>query len=804
MPCIHHSLGWRTFLIFLVSGLSLLADSDPSESRPFPDDVAQILKQRCYSCHGTEKQKGNLRLDTLSADLVNDRAAAEIWRDVRALINLAEMPPKEAEPLSREQRSTLLNWLNESIEHAATLRQSKGGRVVLRRLNRVEYQNTLRDLFDLDIEYARDLPPDAVSVDNMRNNGSALRMSGIQMEYYLTAAREALDRVILKGPAPRVFKHRFEKTHNQWSDVTPANRLGRRRLFIGLMKEDYPEVGEFRVCVKAKAEFPEKMGPMPRMRVSVGYRPDTLDDVKTLAEIDLSDKGSQEFEFRGRVENFPLPVRGQGKFPGLAVVIANAYDEFGPVHQREFKDDKGKKRKKFIDDPNYPYLVIEAVEFEGPLFDAWPPQHHRQILFESPLRNSDENAYVREVVQRFLPRAWRRPVEATEVNRFVDFFEYFRKTAVDLEEAVRETLAMALVSPHFLYLMEPTVGPPRLLAQHELASRLSYFLWSTMPDSELFILAGNGVLNQATTLRQQVNRMIQDPRADQFITHFTTQWLDLDAMERLEVDKKRYPRFHNELKADMRAETIHLFGDILRSGQSARHFIKSPFTMLNEDLARHYGIEAVFGGAFRRVTLTGEHRDRRGGFLSHASILLGRSTGRDSNLIKRAVFIRDNLLHDPPPPPPPNVPALKTSDPNFAQLPIREQLALHAEDAACADCHRGIDPWGHPFEQFDAVGLWRETIQRGDQRLQADTTGLLPDGRKVHGIRELKDYLLEHRKEQFARALVAKLLTYSLGRTLEFSDENTIHTLTRDLVKNDLKLRELIHAIVASQPFQSK
>ncbi len=782
----------------------LLMFSPHAVSSPLPGDVDEVMQQRCFPCHGPEKQKGKLRLDTLSADLVGDLAAAEAWRDVRALINLGEMPPEEADQLTSEQRSVLLGWLNESISHAAKVRRSKGGRIVMRRLNQIEYQNTMRDLFDLDIEYGRDLPPDGVSVDNMRNNGSALQMSPIQMEYYLSAARDALDQVIVSTSPPRIFQHRFEKTHSKWSKVTPANRLGRGRLFIGLMKEDYPESGRFRVRVKARAELPEKRGPIPRMRVSVGYRPDTLDDVEILKEIDITNEHSQEFEFYGRVENFPLPVRGQGKFPGLAVVIANAHDEFGTVHRREFKDEKGRKKKEFIDDPDYPYLVIESAEFEGPLYDDWPPIQHRKILFDSPLSETNTREYVRQVIQRFLPRAWRRPVTAEEVDRYVTFFEQIRPSLADQREAFRETLAMALISPHFLYLLEPAADQPRPVSEYELATRLSYFLWSTMPDEELRTLAGIGVLQHSETLHQQVDRMIDDDRANQFVKQFTSQWLDLDAMDRLEVDRSMHPKFRDELKEDMRQETTQLFAEILRQGLSARHFIKSSFTMLNEDLARHYGIQGVFGGEFRRVSLTGEHQEYRGGVLSHASILLGRSTGRDSNLIKRAVFVRDSLLHDPPPPPPPNVPELESSDPDFATLSIRQQLALHTKDAACADCHRAIDPWGHPLEQFDALGRWRDTIKRGDLELPVDALGHLPDGRDVTGIAQLRDYLLENRREQFARALVSKLLTYSLGRTLEFSDENIIEALTRRFVEDELRLRPLIHAIVASPLFQNK
>ncbi|MEM7011283.1 MAG: DUF1592 domain-containing protein [Verrucomicrobiota bacterium] len=799
------------FRLSLCFCFASIAAARASDSVPdFETKIRPILAEHCYGCHGPEEQKAKLRLDNMSTDLIADVRAAERWHDVRAVLNLGEMPPDSRDPLPPDQRKQLLGWLNATIEHAEKVQKSKGGRVVVRRLNRSEYQNTMRDLFDLDIDYVQDFPDEPRSEDGFRNNGSALQLSATQLEFYLDAARMALDEVITSDPEPEIFEHEISKSNGGKypGGMQSASRVGRGRAFVALMKTDYPEKGEFIVRVKARADFPDEIdGPVPQMRVKVGYRPDTVMELETLAKVDIKSEETEVYEFRGRVENFPLPVRGQGKFPGLLVWVENGYDEFTKPKKEKIKDEKGKQREVFAHDPAYPYLEVESVWFKGPVFDTWPPRQYRRILHDSPLRENDETAYAREVVANFLPRAWRRPVSEAEVGRYVDFFASVRPEFPDFEETIRETLAMALISPKFLYLLEPADEDPRPLTGFELASRLSYFLWSTMPDEELSAAAESGELLEPKALAKQIDRMLDDERAQRFFESFTTQWLALDAMERLEIDRAVYPEFQDALKEDMRQETLHYFAAMIHNDLSATHFLQSDFTLLNGDLAKHYGIEGVYGGEFQRVNLEGG--ERRSGVLNHGSVLLGTSNGSDSNLIKRAVFIRERLLHDPPSPPPPNVPDLETADPNFAKLPIREQLAIHREDPACADCHAGIDPWGQALEAWDAVGLFREEITRQlpnkkKMTLPVDDGAKLPGGHEISGLDGLTAHLLEHRKEQFAHALVHKLTTYALGRTLEFSDEREMKRLTDEFVANDMRLRQLIHRIVASEAFRTK
>lgn len=792
--------------------ISVSARGAEDEARiEFEKDIRPVLQKFCVRCHGPKEQNGRMRFDTLSTDLIKDRAAAEDWHETLNVLNRGEMPPEDEPQPGIEQLKLLTGWIRQSIDEAVKARRSTGGLTVMRRLNRAEYQNTMRDLLDFEMDYVRDLPPEGLSPDGFRNNGLSLRMTGMQLEYYLESARKALNRVIVTTPEPTVFHHEFDKTnHRKWlgNPTFADNRLDRFSIFLARMEPDYPEVGDFIIRVKARAERKDGFG-FPRMKVAIGYRPDTKIILTTALETDVKSSEPELFEIRGRIENFPLPVRGQSKFPGLVIHIENVYDDGNPPpKQQTKKDDKGKDVKFYPDEPDYPKLFVESVTFDGPVFESWPPAHHRRILFESELRETDEPEYVRQVLQRFLRRAWRRPPTNTEINSFAEFFNSLRDDFPVFEEALRETLALALISPDFLYLAEPAGEEKRSLTSWELATRLSYFLWNSMPDDELFELAESGELLKPNVLIAQVDRMIEDDRAWQFVDQFTDQWLNLGGMDRVAISQHYYPDFDVNLKPHMRNETLHLVMELLRKNLSARNFVDSDFAMLNEPLARHYGIENVFGYDYRPVPL--QAKDHRGGLLTQASILLTNSTGEDSHPIKRAVWLRRRLIDDPPAPPPPNVPELATDNPDFAKLSIRKQLEIHLDDPACASCHRDIDPCGIALENFDAIGRWRTQIRRAESgrksfiNLPVDQQTELPDGSKIESPEKLKRYLLEKRGDDFARTIVTKLLVWSLGRSLDLSDEPEIAALTNAFVQNDLKLRDLIHEIVKSEPFLTK
>ena len=796
-----------TAAILLTSSCALTADQKPAGDSPdFKRDVLPLLKSHCVRCHGPKKQESRIRLDTLSTDLVKDRAAAEFWHEVLNVLNAGEMPPEGEKQLTAEQRKTLTTWISTAIKEAVEAQRDTSGRVVLRRLNRVEYQNTMFDLLGLDMDYARDLPPDAVSASGFRNEGRSLRMSALQLEYYLETARRALDKVIVTGPEPKVFHHEFKESNVKgWlGKVDRHNRLGRQQQFLATMPKDYPEEGEFLVRVKLTAELKPDKG-FPILEVAVGYRPDTKILFHEAGIVEIKSADEQVLEFRGRLENHPLPVRGQGKYPGLVVRCRNIYDDGSPLPKASGKKDK-KRGTVFPDEPNLPSITIQSVEFHGPVFDQWPPALHRRILIDSEKRETDEAAYAEEILEPFIKRAFRRPVEPPEVERMVAFFKTIRPEFPSFEEAMRETLAMVLIRPDFLYLMEPAGDTKRPIGDWELASRLSYFLWSTMPDEELTGLAEQGRLGDAMVLASQIDRMLKDPRSARLTDQFTEQWLHLDVVDSVAISRDYYPGFKDELKSEMRGETQAFFAELLSSNASALNLLSSDFAMLNEPLAKHYGIEGIHGLEFRKVALKPEQH--RGGLLGQASILLAGSTGEDSHAVRRAVWIRDRLLNDPPAPPPPDVPNLDEADPKFLKLSIREQLKIHREKEACASCHEDIDPWGIALENFDAVGLWRDEVKRKAGRKfetqPVDATASFPGGLEIRSVEDLKKHLATDRKNEFARSLVTRLLTYSLGRRLELSDEDAVDDLTEKFAASGFQLRSLIHSIVASEPFRTK
>ena len=786
--------------------LVLARDAQAADQRRpvvFARDVRPLMKRLCFRCHGAAKREAKLRLDTLNPDLVKGRDA-ETWHDVLNKLNLGEMPPRKSEQPSPAERRLLVGWLTGELRRASRAAASTGGRVVMRRLTRYEYNNTMRDLLGIDLDFAANLPPEPPSRDGFQNNGATLGISPLQVEYYLQAARRALSKAIVTGPRPEVVKQQATKSAKvRRVKGQVSNRLGPdSRFLFRLMK--FPREGEVQVRVKAHAEVPQGAG-FPRMRVTMGVRADVRAAEKTLAEIDVSGEKPRTFTFRGRIEEFPLPGHNP-KYPGLQVSVYNAYEDDTPGKKKR-KKKKKKNNNNVPPDPTQPVLVIESVEFEGPVFDSWPPRQHARIFFDSP-GQQDERGYARRILARFMTRAYRRPVEETEVTGTLALFDRVRTTATSFETAMRDVLAMVLVSPEFLYLVEPRDVEERqtTLTGYELASRLSYFLWSTMPDERLFELAAGGKLSDEAVLKAEVRRMIADPRSWQFVEHFTDQWLDLSGLDRVAVNPEYHPNFDERLKQDMRDETQHFFAEILYKDLSCLNLLESDFTMLNRRLARHYGITAPLSGDLQRVALEGD--SHRGGLLTHGSFLLSNSNGGDSHPIKRAVWLLDRLLDDPPPPPPPDVPDLDPNQPDLAKLSLKQQLETHRQKEACNHCHRRIDPWGVAFENYDAIGKWRTVVpaSRKNKRKKkpVDSVAALPDGSTVQGVAELKTYLVDRKSGQFARALVKRLLTYGLGRTLEFTDKKTVEALTRQFIEEEYRLSKLITAIVRSESFGTK
>jgi hypothetical protein len=454
-----------------------------------------------------------------------------------------------------------------------------------------------------------------------------------------------------------------------------------------------------------------------------------------------------------------------------------------------------------------PTLLVDWIELEGPLHPQWPPASHRRVLFDSPNKEKDEKAYAREVLTKFMTRAYRRPVRADEVDAKLALFEKLRAEKPTFVEAIKVPLAAVLASPHFLYLVEPEAAQPRKLNGYELATRLSYFLWSSMPDDELFRLAASGELLKPAVLGQQATRMIADPKSEAFVKNFAGQWLGLRKVGANPPAKNLYPEYDRHLEISIVRETEGFFAEILRRDLDTRNFLKSDFVTINERLARFYGIPGVKGDAIRRVSAP--PKAHRGGIITQASIQSITSNGTRTSPVVRGTWILKTLLGSDPGLPVANVGEIASKVPGIDKATVRQRLAIHREEASCARCHDKIDPLGLAMENYDACGEWRDQEGHGYQgRIEKndpviDASAKMPDGTEFKGVEGLQAQLLK-KEDLFLNALASQLYTYGLGRELGFSDRPTVRTSVEAMKRNKYMLRALLLTIVQSELFTTK
>lgn len=786
---------------------------NPSES------ASSFFKNYCLECHSGERPKGDLRLDQLSRDFANE-AVQEKWSEVLRRIEAGEMPPtqkqqekkekteKERPRPSEQEVQALSQWIRTQTQAMAVANKSDQGRVVLRRLNRNEYENTVRDLLGIEVELKELIPVDS-SADGFDNVGEALHTSSFLMERYLEAADKALNLAISNLPQPPLVQKRYtlkeehavklavEKVYRKLDDtVVMFSSSHWNAITVGQFYP--PDRGKYRIRISAygfqssdkPVTFRIDAGPMLQGTKNhlVGYF-DVDPNKPTVIEF------FDHFEARNHIRISPF---------GLAP--AQVVDKVG------------------ADKYEGPGLAVEWVEVEGPLFDGWPPESHRRIFGDLPQepasyrdwRNQVEVvskeplADARRVLRNFARRAFRRAVTDQDIDPLVALVERKLGDGYSFEQAVRVGLEGAMLSPEFLFLRERP-GP---LDDFALASRLSYFLWSTMPDEELLTLAEQHKLRQPEVLRAQVERLLASPKTSAFTENFIGQWLALRNIDFTEPDRQLYPEFDDMLKAAIVQETHSFFNELLKNDLSITNFVASDFTMLNERLAKHYGINGVQGHAFRKVVLPpGSHR---GGVLTMASVLKVTANGTTTSPVVRGAWVLDRILGTPPKPPPAGVAAV---EPDIrGATTIREQLAKHRQVESCAGCHSQFDPLGFALESFDVIGGWRENYRSNGngeyvtvdgQKMpylkgkKVDPADVLPDGRKFQDIDELKQILVQN-KDQLARALTTKLVTYATGRAPQVADRDKVEAIVATIREKNYGLRSLVHEIVQSELFRMK
>ena len=674
------------------------------------------------------------------------------------------------------------------------------GRVTARRLNRTEYNNTIKDLLGVDVRPADDFPQDD-SGYGFDNNGDVLSLSPALMEKYLTAA-ERVSRLALFGPTrltPTVTRLRSEGRRVRESRIVPTE-YDRTGLTLPNAFHAIHRVavdGEYAVRVVLAGTRPKSSKPITlALWIDQREAGSIVHDPEQSASfgVDRQDFGGQMVEFRAT-------LRAGDRW--LAVAIPRLYEGLAPPAEGDKTPFNG--------------VRVNFVEVSGPYaHQSGPSRESIDKIYTCGHRSGDPASALRasarsrhpdagghrqwcavRVVADLARRAFRRPIPQQELDKFVGLVRRAQREEGSLAEGLAIGIQALLVSPDFLFRIEPDrgVATSQAITQHQLATRLAYFLWASTPDPELRQAADRKTLSDPKILAAQVRRMLRDPKARALAESFAGQWLQFRALESITRDRERFPDFEDHLRLSMRRETELFVEDIVRQDRSILDFIDGRYSFLNERLARHYGIAGVSGPEFRRVNLTGSPR---GGVLTQASVLTVSSYATRTSPVLRGKWILENLLNTPPPEPPPDVPNLDETTINSAAA-MREQLEAHRKNPTCASCHRRMDPLGFGLENFDAVGAWRTV----DGNAPVDASGVLPDGRRFTGPEELRG-ILKADREGFARALTAKLLTYALGRGLESYDAPTVRAIAARLPDYDYKFSGLVLEIVNSLPFRSR
>jgi hypothetical protein len=802
----------------LVLGLSPAAAAPAP--RTFDDVVKPVLARVCYSCHNAALRNADLNLAAFETE-ASVVADPQTWEKVVSKVKTRQMPPAGFPPLPDEEGKALLDWIEGVLARAEAEAPPNPGRVTARRLNRTEYDNTVRDLLGVDLRPAADFPQDD-SGYGFDNNGDVLSISPALMEKYVLAA-EKVARAALLGPEarkPSLVRLSAARAQIEGSPVVPA---------------EYDTTGlSLANSVHATHRFPVDATYVVRVILG-GERPAGSEPLEVALFVDdreagllrLDPEGLGSFtddrqDFAGKTREFRLRVTaGEHR---LAATIARLYEGLPPSYNGpnpskrpqppppEFKpspDDpleKVEKERKAFEKKRaekVPANQARAVRLDviGPYEAALGPSPAslKKIYSCGHLRGGHGRGCARRILTPLARRAYRRPVGAKDVDPLVALLSAARQRREPFESGLVLAVQAILVSPDFLFRTEkgrPTAdGPGRALTDHELASRLSYFLWASMPDDELLDLADRGSLVRPDVTEAQVRRMLKDPKAAALVDAFGGQWLQFRALESVSPDRDRFPDFDNNLRLAMRRETELFFESVVREDRSVLDLIDGRDSFVNERLARHYGIGGVKGPEFRRVDLAGTPRS---GVLTQASVLTVSSYATRTSPVLRGKWILDNILNAPPPDPPAGTPRLDEAKVG-ADASLRKQLEAHRTNATCAACHSRMDPLGFSLENFDGVGAWR----KNDGKWPIDASGVLPDGRTFEGPEGLKAVLRADRTA-FAEAVTTKLLTYALGRGLERYDRRTVKAIARDLEASDYRFSALVLEIVKSLPFQRR
>jgi hypothetical protein len=847
-----------------------------------------FFKENCLECHNAEKQEGKLRLDDISFE-IGSVELADRWQKILNQLNAGEMPPEDAKQPEREAKTEFLDALARTLVTARRSLSDGGGKITMRRLNRREYKNTIRDLLGVDIN-VRELPADG-GAGTFDTVGSSLFMSSDQFEQYLALGRQALDEHFARYVVPTLAPPRRMRLEGEETSARIARTMADRAKI-------YERYLKWTAAVDAVAQRPENAALAAKLRSEKPASPSDfylawqkLPGAPSPADYDFQDAAQADVQgryvwtnlgpyFRYYLEqpgaksgayltigdtsfnpshSFQLP----GDWPAGDYVVrvrmaatentpaTRHFVEFGSLHDPLSRGVASKilSTHQITGTPDKPQLLeiplkffpaegrgfflrekgtqdseevgqrlvaeakkrngigpevalwIDWIEWEGPLNKSGDSSPQTLLISKTK-----DTAGAREVIERFARRAFRDQTPQPEyLNKLVKLYETRIQAGDKFETAIKEPLSVVLASPRFLYLAEPDDGKqPRLLTSQELATRLSYFLWSAPPDETLLALARSGELQKPKVLAAQVNRLIESEKSREFVQGFTHQWLNMDRLDFFQFNTQLYRDFDESTKSAARTEVFRTIEHVLHENRSVRELLKSDYVIVNGLLANYYGLEGVSGDEYRKVALPKE--SPRGGLLGMAAILAMGSNGEVTSPVERGAWVLRKLLHDPPPPAPPAVPQLTRLESKL--LTSRERILAHQEEPQCASCHRKIDPIGFGLENFNAVGKWRthdsyEKKGVGKKEWAIDPAGTLHRGPAFKDYFELRE-IIASKPDQFSLGLTEALIEYALGRPYGFTDDELAASIVQQASHKEFALREFIHALVQSKSFQAK
>jgi len=766
-----------------------------------------LLDQYCITCHNPRRRTAGLDLE--SASLEDVAGGAEVWEQVVRKLRTDAMPPPGRPRPDQTTRAELVSWLETALDRAAATHPNPG-RPAIHRLNRTEYVNAIRDLLGLEINGRSLLPGDNTDVHGFDNNADILSVSPVLMERYLSAARTISRLVVGRATTPDLYQHRVHKwmvQEDRMSEDLPFGSRGGTAV-----PYFFPVDGEYDVAIEL-----HRTGNQHIRGLGTAHQLDLRLDGALIERFTV---GGEEWVGQAPPESYSgninvgrawedyshnmdralkarVTVQAGRRVVGVSFVGGRWELEGLIVTQPQLGVSRSRNE---IPDGN---PSVASVTITGPLAVTGPGHEtlpRRKIFVCQPSSTADEAGCARKILSTLARRAYRRPVSDGDIRTLVGFYEVGR-AAGGFDAGIEFALERLLVSPAFLFRFEQDPSPDVATDVHrvtdiELASRLSFFLWSSIPDDALLDAAERGALGDPAVLEQQVRRMIADPRATALVDNFVGQWLAVRNMRDVVPDSGLFPEFDENLRAAFQQETALFMDSMLREDRSLVDLLDADYTFVNERLAQHYGIPNVYGSQFRRVTLRTEERR---GLLGHGSVLTVTSYPNRTSPVLRGKWLLDNFLGTPPPAPPPNIPALEEDTATRTPSSVRERLEAHRRSPSCAVCHDRMDPLGFALENYDAIGAWRTT----DLTHPIDASARLPDGTAFEGPAGLRALLLSQ-QDQFVQTVTEKLLTYALGRQLEYYDAPVVREITRGAAADDHRWSSVILAIVRSMPFQMR